>query len=705
MARSRNAIVFRRLELTSLEDRLTPAGVPLLDSWLKSSPGEYARVLDERQLASGPTTTWNSPAATGTNGTNATATLGDTQKVSYSTNFVYVQTPDFSSSVMGPWYNGGTNPFPNYPSNQNGTSSHIFKLPRTPVAATTHTATALGAIGVGVNGVSYFNMSDGMSYSTATLTVSGKGSGYWNRDALVGEGATLDHAKAHQPQSGEYHYHTEPTALRAQLRDNIAFHGTRSVTFPSDPNVIVTAANGDTDQYAEYTNERHHSPILGYALDGYPIYGPYGYSDGTSQGSAIVPVTSSYRLRNITVRQSLPGFAAKAKFGDAVALNANGEYALTAANYGPAVNATYPLGTFIEDYEYVAGLGMLDMYNTRFTKTPEYPNGTVAYFTTLDPVDGHEAFPYSVGRQYYGVTNGSVVTSITETVTPYFDIASPQSGGSVRGVIYFDTNGNGMRDASELGYSSVNVYLDANGNNSYDTGETTASTGLDGGYELPVATTGAAKVRLITPAGYVQTTANPQDVAVSGGNAIFGVTVGLRVLPPTVSTSQVNDGSSQRSTVTKIAVTLSEAVTFPNGIASAFSVARTSGGTAGSIGFTATQSGNVITIAFTNSGSIALEANGSVPNGRYTVTAFAANISGSGGFLDGDANGTGGDNATVSFFRLFADSNGDATVNGADLDNFGNAFSSSNSDYDYNNDGTVNGADLVLFGNAFSSFV
>ena len=40
-----------------------------------------------------------------------------------------------------------------------------------------------------------------------------------------------------------------------------------------------------------------HSPIIGWAFDGNPIYGPYGYTDPTDQGSEIIRMRSSYALR------------------------------------------------------------------------------------------------------------------------------------------------------------------------------------------------------------------------------------------------------------------------------------------------------------------------------------------------------------------------------------------------------------------------
>ena len=61
-----------------------------------------------------------------------------------------------------------------------------------------------------------------------------------------------------------------------------------------------------------------------------------------------------------------------------------------------------PLGTYIEDYEYVEGLGDLDRYNGRFCVTPEYPNGTYCYFTTITGTTGNPAYPYFIGSEFYG---------------------------------------------------------------------------------------------------------------------------------------------------------------------------------------------------------------------------------------------------------------------------------------------------------------
>jgi hypothetical protein len=556
MSRSHRKPVSVRPVVTTLEDRLTPAGDPLLDSWLKSSPGEFATTLDARKLGVGATTTWNTPIATGTSGTNTVATLGDVQKVSFSSNFVYVQSPDFTSSVQGPWYFADGTPFDNYPSNQNS----IVRIPRNPTPQTgDHTESQLGIVGIGVNGVYIYNNSDGKSFSTKVGAVDGKGEGYWNTEATFNEGPTLDDGGAHQPPSGDQHYHGGPSALRAQLRDNIAYHGA-TTTFPNDPNVNFTPApTGVTEAYSEDTDELHHSPILGYAIDGYPIYGPYGYSDGMDQTSAIIRNTSSFRLRNITVRTSLPGFAAKSKFGDTVTLNSAGEFPIPdSKNHGPAVSTTFPLGIFIEDYEYLPNLGTLDEYNGRFTKTPEYPNGTYAYFISYAVDDGHSdhdhaptpAFPFSLGNQFYGVVTGGAVTSISEAVSTHFDITSPLNGGSVRGVVYRDADSSKTRTATEAGISGVTAYLDANSNGAKDTGEVTAVTGVDGSYELPVTVTGVTRVGVVAPSGLTQTTTTPA-VTVSGGNAVFGVVVGLNGTAANTPPVAVNDTTTATTAVAK----------------------------------------------------------------------------------------------------------------------------------------------------------
>lgn len=112
------------------------------------------------------------------------------------------------------------------------------------------------------------------------------------------------------------------------------------------------------------------------------IYGPYGLTDPTNLASTVVPIKSSYDLKSNLVYEAT--------------INPNPERIA-----GPPLSE-YPAGTFIEDYEYNfrSEQFYLDEYNGRFCKTPDFPEGTYAYFITLTTA-GLPAFPYIVGPKYY----------------------------------------------------------------------------------------------------------------------------------------------------------------------------------------------------------------------------------------------------------------------------------------------------------------
>lgn len=215
------------------------------------------------------------------------------------------------------------------------------------------------------------------------------GDGIWVRNAIGAEGPTFDKCHAHQPQSGEYHYHANPVCLRFQFNDNLEDTG---------------------EHFREKAAPWTHSPILGWAYDGFPIYGPYGFSDPNTASSPIKRMVSGFRLREITQRHTLAEWSA--------ALH-NLPAQLASSQYGPDVSEKYPLGWYVEDFDYINGLGDLDLYNGRFCVTPEFPKGTYAYFVTIDE-DGEEAFPYVLGRQYYGKVNPGQVMAINEPVTNHF---------------------------------------------------------------------------------------------------------------------------------------------------------------------------------------------------------------------------------------------------------------------------------------------
>ena len=295
-------------------------------------------------------TSWiiNTTGATGYDGIES-----NVQIVQYDDSNVYVSATCIPGYDIGPWDGD-----PNVPVNQN----FVLEIPRYPKPNSgTLTAVGLGHVGVWSNGVSIFNASDGMSYNNL---------GYWHRNAYYFEGESFDSCLGHAQQQGEYHHHCNPRCLY-----------------------------NDADS-------THHSPIIGYAFDGFPIYGAYGFANANGTGG-IKRMRSSYQLRKMVNRDTL----------------ANGTV-LNSADYGPAVSVSYPLGDFMEDYQYIANSGDLDANNGRFCITPDYPSGIYAYFVTIDstltPV-----YPYVLGADYFGtvqtadIGQGSGHVTITDSTTVY----------------------------------------------------------------------------------------------------------------------------------------------------------------------------------------------------------------------------------------------------------------------------------------------
>jgi CSLREA domain-containing protein len=187
-------------------------------------------------------------------------------------------------------------------------------------------------------------------------------------------------------------------------------------------------------------------------------------------------------------------------------------------------------------------------------------------------------------------------------------------------------------------------------------------------------------------------------------------------VPPTVTKVEVNAGVGvQRSNVTSLKVTFSEAVTFPDGIAGAFVLNRvgqptggpSAGAPLGAVNIQAVQSGAEVTITFLAGGVVPTEKGGSLIDGLYQLTIVAAKVAGLGGSLDGDGNGTGGDDfltpAPVTgvvpglIFRLFGDGDGDRDVDAANFGAFRAAFGTTNPTFDADGDGDVDAADFGSF--------
>ncbi len=311
--------------------------------------------------------------------------LYNCQKIEYSDDYVYVTTNGIPAYPTGPFLDGN----PSQATSQNA----IFQIPLSPQENTgTPISTTGGNIGIFINGVALFDYRDGVAWNTATNALCG-GPGNprcpggpataqaWNRDAVPAERAGFDCSKAH-PAMGNYHHHQNPSAFKLDLE------------------VVSNICNLYDADGLYAIDETQHSPLIGFAYDGFPIYGAYGFKNADGSGG-ITRIKSGYQLRDISVRTH----------------HADG----TDVDNGPDVDVTYFLGYFREDYEWVAHTGeddYLDIHNGRFCVTPDYPNGTYAYFATVDE-NWNSTYPYVVGPTFYGVSANRLVTSVNEATTIY----------------------------------------------------------------------------------------------------------------------------------------------------------------------------------------------------------------------------------------------------------------------------------------------
>ena len=167
-----------------------------------------------------------------------------------------------------------------------------------------------GTIAVGVNGVSIFNQFTGIG----TVAV---------------EDEIVDDCGGH-PANGTYHYHAFPICGELATPERIGTEGS-------------------------------HSGLVGVSLDGFPIFGPFGYSEASDNGSTVTLMESCY--------------------------------AQTACN-DSSDSSCY----VFDDTAYANGNCHLDKCNGRVTAVPEslqtaLGNEIYAYYMTVDS-DGVPAFPY-----------------------------------------------------------------------------------------------------------------------------------------------------------------------------------------------------------------------------------------------------------------------------------------------------------------------
>jgi hypothetical protein len=238
--------------------------------------------------------------------------------------------------------------------------------------------TASTALGNWLNGVNIYNPSAGIEVPNGYLSFENLNYVAEYKTALkYNYNLNYDQAGGRTLNNGAYGYHgysfsdawTTGTA-------HIGNTGTAITTGTSEISRISYLSGG-------LTHSDGHSKILGWSVDGYPIYGPYGYGQSLDRDSFVRPMISGY----VTYSDPLDVEARKVD--------------------GVLNTLAYPLGIFVQDY-YYAGNKDLDVHNGRYCVTPEYPNGTYAYFCSIDPETLNPVYPYVIGNVFKSAVNATV---------------------------------------------------------------------------------------------------------------------------------------------------------------------------------------------------------------------------------------------------------------------------------------------------------
>ena len=256
--------------------------------------------------------------------------------------------------------------------------NYEWVIPRSPVNDTTggHDSTncpeangdyecapARGEVAIAINGVPFYGPEDGPG---GDAVASQHGAYEEDRQPIV-----LGVCHAHNGQGGTFHYHADANCLHWHPEEGEDMF---------DYDISTPAA------VAQNTANGSHSAVIGVAMDGYPIYGLWGYDDQMN----VVEMKSSYKLK-----EGETGY--------------NG----------------------IDDYEYALGLGHLDVCNGHFGPTPEFPDGIYHYHSTMMNGEGDMGFPYFL-LCYHGETfldeggNGADCSGFGETWGP--GIGPPPDG-------------------------------------------------------------------------------------------------------------------------------------------------------------------------------------------------------------------------------------------------------------------------------------
>ena len=244
------------------------------------------------------------------------------------------------------------------------------------------------------NNTAFIDLDKVSNYNIISVAGSNNSTAYANATTTSNTaiGVAVNGAMIFNSNTGVQHSQTTSFNYNSKYRDEV--DRDTAGGYPDSNNVYGYECPGpEVVGLTEWATDSH-APIVGWAFDGYPIYGPYGYTDRLDNTSAIKRLETGYNLKT-GIRTTVGGT---------------------------------PTGEFIEDYEYSSTGADLDEFNGRFGITPEFPSGTYYYVATID-ADSKPAFPYTVGGKFAGTL---------QTEGPFAAYGEENAGGNSHGKVgYF----------------------------------------------------------------------------------------------------------------------------------------------------------------------------------------------------------------------------------------------------------------------------
>ena len=283
---------------------------------------------------------------------------------------------DFSGTQITMSDTGWWPPGPGNPTDQSSFFTDVaLTINPMPEIGATGCYMAMGVAGYFVNGVPLYSIVDGLSYKSLSV---------WHNNAPAFEVYDMDLCSGHAA-LGQYHHHT----FSGCLADRVSDSGTG------------------------------HSPVYGFAVDGFPIYGPW-------QASGLL-ATPCWKARDYDGAATKAGGWGCGEAGERSCVlnnpfNASGVTLLAVGYYGPPTSQTVysqsgnsfaaTSGVFFEDHYYDASCYVhqgtssdptLDAHNGHDHEGLGYHyHLTVTDASTMSP-----QFPYGPGPQFFGCVSSS----------------------------------------------------------------------------------------------------------------------------------------------------------------------------------------------------------------------------------------------------------------------------------------------------------